>query len=195
MLPNLTEISVCYQDLSDIAPVAALQNLINVDFRHTRIADASPLGNMASLCNVNLFDTNVSEVRILDTCPRLNRLDIGKTLVHAIGDIGGKQTLTALSLKGLQLDSIDGIEACVHLTQLYLQDTSVPDLTPLLASPSLRSLVVNASLSKAAMGLEPKGGLYGDLRIAKTHGIINEGGQTAHLFWCMLCYNIANVWR
>jgi predicted Ser/Thr protein kinase len=154
LLPNLETLYVNYQELSDISPLSQLQNLTNVNLRHTRVADISALSGMESLENVNLYDTNVKDVSCLDACPRLAALDVGRTLIPSLGKVGGGATLRTLSLKDLNLLSLDGIDRFVHLEELFLSGTGIYDLTPLNDLANLRKVVLDGVERDGAGALE-----------------------------------------
>ena len=153
MLPALEEITVAYQDLSDIGPIAEATNLASITLMHTRVSDVEPLSHMKSLTRVSLYDTNVGDVTVLDTCPRLTYLDLGATLVRSVADIGGRSSLEHLEMDRLSLDSLDGIEQFTHLASLRLRQATVGDLSALRAVPALRSVVMSEDMRARAQAL------------------------------------------
>lgn len=153
LLPALEKMMVAYQNLADIGPVAQAKYLGSISLMHTRVSDISPLAHMMSLTDVNLYDTNVSDVTILDTCPRMNSLDIGATLVRSIERIGGGSSLECLSLDRLSFDTLDGLEHFAGLTSLSVKQTNIGDLSALRAMPALRSVVLSEDMRVRASSL------------------------------------------
>ena len=153
LLPALEELTVAYQNLSDIGPVAEAKNLAAVSLMHTRVSDIAPLAHMKSLTGVNLYDTNVTDVAILDTCPRLNYLDIGATLIRSVERIGGRGSLERLSMDRLSIDSLEGLERFTRLTSLGLRQTIIDDLSVLRAMPALRSVALSENMRAQAEAL------------------------------------------
>ena len=146
LLPNLVELMVNYQNLSNLGPIAELTNLAFVDLKHKKISDVSALAHMNTLQSVNLYDTDVSDVTVLNTCPRLSHLDVGGTLIRSPNSVGARESLEYLSLKRLQLDSLNGIEAFARVRSLELQGAVVSDLSPLQNMASLQTVGLDQSL-------------------------------------------------
>lgn len=146
LLPNLEEVMVAYQLLSDIEPIADMESLVSVNLMHTRISDITPLANLKAMLNLNLYDTNVQDATPLDSCPRLQSLDLGGTLVTSVERIGGRDTLTSLSLKRVLMDSLQGIEHFTRLKILELQEANIKDLSALAQCPSLENVVLSENM-------------------------------------------------
>lgn len=153
LLPNLETLFVNYQELSDISALAALEYLEAANFRHTRIKDVSALSGMPRLKYVCLFDTNVSDISCLDSCPRLLDVELGSSLIESVGGMAGFDSVRSLSLRDLNLASLEGMERFLRLERLDLMNTTVKDLSPLLSLPNLKSVVVDPSMKDAVDAL------------------------------------------
>ncbi len=136
-MPNLEEVILSYQSLEEISGLAALKHLVSVDFKHNPVSDLSPLADMQALESVCAYETNVSDATILDTCPRLQFLELGSSLVTALEKIGGCRTLRHLSIKFLQLDTLEDIERFTRLETLDVFGATAPDWGALRHAPAL----------------------------------------------------------
>ena len=152
MMPHLEELVISYQEIEDISGVSVLKHLTSVDFKHNQIADLTPLANMQLLNSVCLYETNVSDATILDTCPRLQFLELGASLVTTPMKIGGYRTLEHLSLKNMQLDTLEGMERFVRLNTLDVSGTEAPDWEALRYAPTLKTVNADETLRSQLSG-------------------------------------------
>ena len=81
---------------------------------------------------------------------RLSRLEVGQTLIASLDGIGGAATLESLSLSGLKLTSLNGIERFAYLRDIHLAQTGFADLSPLLSLPRLQTVRIDESMRAAA---------------------------------------------
>jgi hypothetical protein len=149
-LKNLRRVSLVYQNISDLAPLANLTYLENLDLRHNPLADIAPLAQLPSLTTLILFDTHVSDLSVLRSCPRLTLVDAGFTSIKSMAAFDGLDSLQTLVMRKAPLQSLDQIESHPGLEVLYLSETHLTDLTPLLALPRLQTVEVDETMRTAA---------------------------------------------
>jgi serine/threonine protein kinase len=149
-LPNLLNISLVYQNISDLTPLTELTGLEYIDLRHNPIEDVTPLSNLVLLSNLSLFGTEVSDLTALHGCSRLTALDIGSTQVESIVALDGLDSLHVLAIRKAPLRSLDHIETHPMLEKIYLSETQLQDLTPLLELPRLELVEVSENMRSAA---------------------------------------------
>lgn len=149
-LKNLRRISLVYQNITDLTPLAGLLDLDNVDLRHNPLADVTPLARVSSLRDLGLFDTNVTDLTVLQACPNLSILDIGYTPITSTTALDGLDVLQVLRARRAPLRSLDHIETHRLLAEIYLSETQLLDLSPLLKLPRLKVVEVDDSLRAAA---------------------------------------------
>ena len=140
LMPNLEEVVVSYQELEDISGLSVLKHLVSVDLKHNQISDLSPLANMPILENVCAYETNVSDATILDTCPRLRFLELGASLITTPMKIGGSHSVRHLSLKYVQLDTLEGMERFTRLNTLDVSGATAPDWDAIRYAYNLKTL-------------------------------------------------------
>lgn len=150
MLKNLRRISLVYQNITDLTPVVGLLNLDNLDLRHNPVADVTPLAQVSSLRDLSLFDTNVTDLTVLRACPRLTTLDVGYTPITSTAALDGLDVLQVLKIRKAPLQTLDHIETHPLLEEIYLSETQLLDLSPLLNLPRLRIVEVDGHLRTAA---------------------------------------------
>jgi serine/threonine protein kinase len=156
LLKNLRRISLVYQNITDLTPIAGLLDLDNLDLRHNPLADVSPLAQVSSLRDLSLFDTNVTDLTVLRSCPGLSILDIGYTPITSTAALDGLDVLQVLKARKAPLQTLDHIETHRLLEEIYLSETQLFDLAPLLDLPRLRLVEVDGNLRVAAEAVAGK---------------------------------------
>jgi serine/threonine protein kinase len=152
-LPNLRDLCLALQDISDLSPLSGLESLERVELKHNPIEDVSPLSSAPLLRSLCLFDTKISDLTALSTCQRLINVDIGCTRVTSMAALEGLNSLQVLSLRKAPLKSLQGVGSHETLEQIHLSETQLQDLTPLLDVPHLRTVEVGESMRSAAEAL------------------------------------------
>lgn len=155
-LKNLRRVSLVYQNITDLTPLSELVNLESVDLRHNPIEDVSPLSRLLMLSSVSLFDTNVSDLTSLRSCPRLVTVDAGLTHIQTMAAFEGLASLRILVMRKAPLQSIEQIEMLPMLEQVYLSETQVVDLSPLLDLPRLTTVEIDENMRNAAEAVAEK---------------------------------------
>ena len=145
-MPNIEELQISYQDLDDLTGISALKNPVSINLMYTQITDVAELAGKQSLLSLNLYETNVTDVSCLDTCRRLEYLELGHTLVSAPEDCGGFSTVTELSLIGLKWDTLDGLERYTSLETLHLKNAQIGSIDALESIPTLRTILANGEI-------------------------------------------------
>lgn len=154
MFKNLRTVGLAYQNIADLTPLADLLSLESVDLRHNPLADVAPLARLAFLNAVILFDTQVSDLTALRGCPRLAVVDAGDTLIQSTAALDGLDALQVLVLRKAPLSSLERIETHPLLEKVYLSETQLLDLAPLLDLPRLTEVEVSQNMRAAAQAVE-----------------------------------------
>lgn len=155
-LKNLRRVSLCYQNIIDVTPLAKLVYLEVVDLHHNPIQDVSPLAQLPSLSSLIIFDTHISDLTALRSCSHFSLVDAGYTQIRSMSALEGLSSLRALSMRKAPLQSLEGIKAFPLLEQVYLSETQLLDLSPLLDLPRLQLIEVDESMRKAAEAIAEK---------------------------------------
>ncbi len=104
--------------INDLAPVAGLTNLRNLDLDGTLVHDLRPIAGLANLESLKLWRTRVDDLAPIERLANLKFLGLQATMVHDLAPIAGLTNLEDLNISG----------------------TRVTDLTAIAKLPKLRSL-------------------------------------------------------
>ena len=152
-MKNLRNISLVYQNITDLSPLSELLFLEYVDLRHNPLEDETPLAQISSLKTLSLFGTNVYDLTTLHTCSELTVLDVGDTHITSLTALDGLDSLQILVMRKVLLRSLEYIEYLPMLEELYLSETPIHDLLPLLDLPYLQLVDVDESMRPFADAL------------------------------------------
>jgi hypothetical protein len=155
-MKNLRKVKLAFQDIHDLAPLAGLPGLQELDLRNNPVESVAPLAGMSSLNTLILFDSNVSDLTALSACPNLMLLDVGGTPITSPAAFQGLSALRTLILHKSQLQTLQGIQAFPQLEMIHLANTPVHDLSPLLALPNLQRVIVSEDMRAAVEALGGK---------------------------------------
>lgn len=192
--PNLKDLALCNQNLSDLSPLAGcpIERLV---LHGNQISDVSPLSQCAALRLLYISDNPITHLDALAQCPVLWRLNIGATDIASLDELTGFaalsyldvhdcanltdlsalrtfNTLLYLSIRPVANDQLGNISALTQLEHLYLWGSpGMADLTPLAPLTHLRRLFVDMTALRSIEGIEHFEQLdYLDLR----SGTIND---------------------
>lgn len=141
-LPNLKELALCDQRISDLTPLADCR-LIRLALHGNIISDISPLGECAQLQELIISDNPVADLTPLAGHPRLWALNIGATDISSLDTLKEIPGLTRLEVHDCpNLTSLEGVEALTGLTFLSARSVSPEDLERIGRLTGLTSLYV-----------------------------------------------------
>ena len=167
-LPNLEQVCVAAESLSDLSPVAGHERLNAVEFKHNQIEDIAPLAGLVSLTYVGLNDNPVRDIAPLADCPSLAFLDLcdvrtyDPSVIASLGNfdyldlsnptasyeyLSGK-SVSSLCLNWTGLTSLDVLSGVTRLENLQISHTAVTDLSPLADHPGLKVVNIAATPAK-----------------------------------------------
>lgn len=156
-LKNLRQLSIEYQNITDLTPLSELVYLENISLNHNPISNITPLSKLQSLRSLDLYNTYVSDLTPLKTCPRLDALNLGQTPIRSITALEGLDLLQTLTFYGSTLQSLEGIERLPLLKKIDLTNCPIQDFSPLLKLPQLKEVKLHADqLSDAEKDLPGK---------------------------------------
>ena len=153
-LPNLRELAVSMQQITDLYPLRTLTRLEVVDIKNNPVSDLSALSDLTFLMDLSIFDTLVKDFSPLKSCVMLRTLDAGKTAVQGPEMLNGLSSLENLYLERCTLQSIVGIEQFTKLKELKLTHLTDKNLEPLLSLPVLQRVNITEDLRDAAKQIE-----------------------------------------
>jgi serine/threonine protein kinase len=163
MMPNLAELSLRDQNISDITQLSGLK-LQRLALSGNPLTDLAPLSGITPLRDLDISWTQVSNLSPLSLLPSLNNLMLHGSLVADIGSLEparveflglaalpGEMDSTALArqdkLIGLTIDlysreQAETVLALSGLKYLTVRNWQYPDLTPLARLSSLINLMI-----------------------------------------------------
>jgi len=127
---NLTHLSLAYNQVSDISPLASLTNLTWLDLAHNQVSDISPLASLIDLTTLHLSYNAISGVSPLASLTNLTWLSLGENQVSDISPLASLTNLTWLSLAHNQVSDISPLAPLINLTHLGLDLNRTSDIFP-----------------------------------------------------------------
>jgi hypothetical protein len=136
-LKRLSHLSLNDNRLSDISALAGLKRLKNLALHHNSIEIIDALAGLTNLDDLNLWGNHISDISPLEGLGRLEQLNLG---ANDIGDISALAGLTNLKWLGLRYNKIRDISVLEGLTSLESVDLEYNhlDLSP--GSDSMKTI-------------------------------------------------------
>ena len=176
-MPNLREIYLGGQTISDISPLKFCTNLTNIQIiKCPDITDISPLANCAEIWEFQSYDSGITDISILAELPKLTNLMLsGQVDLSPLGDMAAlksvllfnlpfssleilkdKPALSELIIRGMQFESLEVIEQLNALQNLDISYTAVKDFSPLIGHAALKRFEMDSSMEQYIPGLDRK---------------------------------------
>lgn len=140
--PNLNEVTVMYNRVSDISALSGMENLVDVDLSYNDISDIDALSGK-KLKNIYLSANRIGSLAPLTGSKELDRLDISDNNIGSIDEIQNCTGLTYLSLSGNSVESIGSITNMTKLEVLDISGNDITDISPLGKLTGLLSLDIS----------------------------------------------------
>ena len=159
-MPNLEQVCIAAEELTDLRPLAGLRRVNKVEVKHNYITDISVLAGMDHLTSVGINDNPVADISPLTGCPNLAFLDLcdvrsyDPSVLASLGNfdfldisnptesyryLDGKSILD-LRVAWTGLDDLRVLDRVTRLERLEIDHTDVSDLSPLSGHAGLKVL-------------------------------------------------------
>jgi hypothetical protein len=115
-------------------------NLQGLSLRFNQIGDLQPLAGLHNLASLSLNDNRITDVSPLSGLIRLSLLDIHNNRIADISALSGLVNVTTLALRENPIGDISALANLTGLSDLSLLETLVSDISPLAGLKSLRHL-------------------------------------------------------
>jgi len=162
-LPNLRELCLSAQNISDISPIAGLKSLERIELRHNPVSDISSLAGLEKLKSVGLNGTMVADISPVINLKDLELLDLNdadhydpavlaRRAKFDFLDISNEtdsykylkgKTIRTLKIMETDLDSLNFLAGVEGIEELYLTGTKLTDLNGIEAHENLVYLNVS----------------------------------------------------
>ena len=142
-LTNLTKLSLAFNQISDITPLAGLTNLTSLSIESNGVSDVAPLQSLTNLTKLNLDKNHISDITPLKALTNLTTLDLAYNVYNKISDLSplaGLTKLTSLSLDDNQISDVAPLQSLTNLTKLSLAFNQISDITLLKGLTNLTDL-------------------------------------------------------
>ena len=124
--------------LTDIAPLGGLTNLIELHLGWHKIMDITPLSSLTNLTSLELSNNQITNITPLSGLINLRKLSLGACWNIARGNritdaapLSALTNLTELYLAGNQITDIAPLSALTNLIRLELGNNQITDVAPL----------------------------------------------------------------
>nr|MBW4092772.1 leucine-rich repeat domain-containing protein [Pseudomonadota bacterium] len=114
--------------------------ILALDFQETGLRQLAPLAGLTALQNLNLWNTRVRDVAPLAGLSALRSLVLGGAQVSDVAPLAGLAALQSLDLSFTQVSDAVPLARLTALQNLTLSNTQVSDAAPLAGLTALQSL-------------------------------------------------------
>ena len=122
---NLEFLDILRPNISDLTPLAGLQNIRVLKFYDSNISDLTPLAGLVNLAYLNLSDSNISDLTPLAGLVNLAYLNLSDNNISDITPLDGLVNLKVLLLGGNQIIDFTLLHGLVGIERLDLGDIPI----------------------------------------------------------------------
>ena len=144
-LTGLTWLYLSGNQISCIAPLAALKDLARLDLDNNQINDVTPLASLVALKSLYLSHNKISNVTPLASLSKLTKLDLAHNQISDVTPLASLTGLSELYLSNNQVNNIAPLVHLVGLNYLHLAHNQISDIMSLTALTELAQLVLTAN--------------------------------------------------
>ena len=127
----------------DIESLRGLEYAINLGFLHIgrgEVSDLTPLAELENLRVLKLFGNPISDISPLAGLIGLQELHLGGSLISDLTPLANLQNLRVLRLQNNQISDISPLSGLIGLRELILKGNAISDFTPLVSLTNLETL-------------------------------------------------------
>ncbi|MBM7606370.1 LPXTG-motif cell wall-anchored protein [Metabacillus crassostreae] len=140
-LQNLYSIYITNTSIKDYAIFKDMKNIRSLSIDNNNLEDLSFLSGMKQLEDLMLMNNNISDITVLSGLTKLAFVNLANNKIEDIRPLlGSKDHMYTLDLSGNPIKDISSLSQFENLFDLYLDQTLITDLTPLLELYSLESV-------------------------------------------------------
>jgi hypothetical protein len=134
---NLTKLTVRYNEVADIAPVAALKKLEQLYIEYTPVQDISAVAGLTSLTRLYLDNNRIVDITPVNDLTKLEYLFLDNNSAHEttklrnIGALSKLNKMLKLSLRKNQIADVSALAGMSGLIYLDIEDNHIADISAL----------------------------------------------------------------
>ena len=140
-LENITGLELADNQISDLSPLSGLINLAHLSIYHNPdIADLSPIARLTELRHVSLVGGKISDISPLAGLINLKGFVMWGNPVSDLSPLAGLTNLETLDICGSKAPDISVLSKLTGLKELYLVSNGISDVSPLSGLTNLTRL-------------------------------------------------------
>ena len=125
------------RNISDLRPLAAFTELINLELDANAIQDLGPLQGLQNLEILSLENNQITDLTPLSDLVKLEEINLANNLVVDLDPLERLQNIDRLVLENNKIESIEALAGLIWLDVLRIQNNLIKDLSPLENLPHL----------------------------------------------------------
>ena len=149
-LKNLMELNLMNNHILDVAPLANLKNLTLLNLSSNNISDVAPLAGLKNLTDLSLIGNDISDVALLADLKNLTNLSLTVNNTSDVSLLANLKNLTELALTVNKSSDVAPLAGLTNLTRLYLSGNNISDVSFLANLKNLTSLGIQGNISDVA---------------------------------------------
>ena len=130
-LENLQVLKLNYNRITDISPLSGLVNLQRLQLHNNQIVDISPLAGLIGLRDLRMKSNEVVDISPLSGLVNLQYLQLHDNQISDLTPLAGLENLQLLKLSGNRITDISPLAGLVNLEELILGGNPITDFTPI----------------------------------------------------------------
>ncbi|MDE0423363.1 MAG: sigma-70 family RNA polymerase sigma factor [Candidatus Poribacteria bacterium] len=130
-LTDLINLNVGGNQVSDVRPLTNLTHLTGLSLWNNQVTDISPLRSLTALTYLNLADNYVDDLRPLANLINLEKLDLFDNHVQNVAPLANLKSLKHLILTDNHIKDFSPLTGLMNLQALWIKMNPIQDLHPL----------------------------------------------------------------
>ena len=151
---NLVSLSLAWNDVSDIAPLAKLP-LTELRLWDNKVSDLAPLANLTTLTVLDVGYCRISDISPLANLIQLEWLEICGNQISDISPLANLTQLTYLDAHKNQISDVRPLASLTRLEKIKITENIIVDYSPLDALP-LTNFEYDQTCDMPPLPLEPR---------------------------------------
>ena len=139
-LTQLISLDLAHNNISNISVLSSLTHLTSLDLEFNNISDVSALAGMTNLTSLRLDANNITDISSLSALTNMDWLNIGFNNLTDVSPLSGLTKLTELWLNRNNITDVSALAGMTNLVSLDLEFNNITDVSALASLTNLVSL-------------------------------------------------------